>query len=328
MAGQLSGADVLAGVIAEVGQQAGGVSVKPGEMLVDSAGNWTFSSGGSPVKAIFVTSAVPYPGAPAVAVVQTPPVGMSTAWVIGMTQEGASQGATGKITVVNGDGLTVQVEVERKLITATRLAHYTPAVNDSCLIDYKGGKAYTLGKIGTATIAPPPPTATIPPPPPPPQTGTSYFGATDSGTWTSGYNWNSYFGQHCYSGSGYVPPSSGNWLYGGATRGLGDKGTITRVQFYLAARKQAGNYNSAATVHFYRHTSDSKGGAEPSRTHGPHDVSIPAGWGGGYIDLPASFGEALKGGGGISIAGDPYVGFTGLSGAGNSGHLAIDWRKG
>lgn len=326
MAGQLGAAGMLADVFADIGGRANAVTIKPGLLLRSEAGDWSFSSGGVTIKAIFGTSLLPISGAPCVAIVLTPPKGLSTAWVLDTTQASPNQGGIGKILVVNGDGVTASVEVEAKTITATRVTQYTPAVSDQCLVEWRGSSAYVIAKIGAA---PPPPSLppTVAPPKPVITTGTFKAAAQDSGTWTNGYNWNSYFGQNVYSGSGYVPLSSGSWFYSGATRGLADKGTITSVRFYLPARRQAGAYNSTATVHFYRHGSNTRGSTEPSRTVGPYDVNVAAGWGGGYITLPTSFGDALKAGGGISIAGDPYVGFTGISGAGNSGHLIITWKK-
>lgn len=327
MAGQLATAD-LAGVFADIGGAAGSVSVKGGELRRDAADNWYFLSGGQAVAAVFTDQLVPYQGAPVVAILRTPAKGLSTAWVVGITREEPNRGGTGKILVVNGDGVTVSCEVEGKAVTAKRMAHYTPVVNDTCIVHWVAGQAYAMGKIAS----PPPvitaPPAVVAPPRAAPITGTFKAAAQNSGTWTSGYNWNSYFGQNVYSGSGYVPPSSGHWFYNGATKGLADKGTITSVKFYLPARKQAGNYNATAAVKFYRHSTNVKGSGVPVLTTGPHTVNVAPGWGGGYITLPQSFGVALKGGGGISISGDPYVGFTGISGAANSGHLIITWKKG
>ncbi|WIC89092.1 hypothetical protein SEA_OTTAWA_46 [Arthrobacter phage Ottawa] len=332
MAGNLGVTD-LSDVFSDIGSTGSTVSIQPGELRRSETNAWEFHAGGQPMPVIFTANVIPYSGAPAVAIVRTPPKGLSTAWVVGVSIGSAYQGGVGKVLVVNGDGVTISAEIEGKTVTGVkRMAHYTPVVNDTCLIDWRGGNAYATGKIGSPPPPPPAPTAqpapAAPPPPPAPITGTSKFTAQASGTWTTGYNWNSYFGTNVYSGSGYVPPSSGHWFYNGATRGLSDKGTITSVRFYLPARRQAGAYNATAAVKFYRHNHNSKGASVPGLTTGPHTVNVAPGWGGGYISLPASFGTALKAGGGISISGDPYVGFTGISGAANSGHLVITWKKG
>jgi hypothetical protein len=318
-------AAALAQVIAGVGGTAT-ATVKPGIVLWDAVvKEWTVQVGGVQQKAIWMTTEPPYDGANCWCVYSTPQGGQSIIYVAGLTANTPALGPSGQVTIVPGGGTTCTVEVRTVALTAIRLAHYTPAVGDEAALLFSGDKIYAVGKVGTATVAPLASPPTTPPPPPPPATGTAKFSASDSGTWTSGYNWNSYFGQNCYSGSGYVPPSSGSWFYGGATRALADKTNVGGVRFWLGSRKAAGSYNSAATVHFYRHSADSRGGSEPSRTVGPYDVSIPAGWGGGFVTLPQSFAVALKGGGGISIAGDPYVGFTAGSQEPNSGYIEIDW---
>lgn len=287
--------------------------------------SWQVSIGTNIISAIATEHVTPSHNAACVVGMVTHPDGQSTAWVLGVTQAALTQGATGKVLTVPAGEPAITVEVYGKTFSAAIVTPYAPAVNDTALLEQRGGVLYAVGKVGLP--APPPP----PPPPPaappaPPQTGTSEFRSQDSGTWTQGYNWNGYYGQNVYSGSGYVPPSSGHWFYANATQSLADKSTgATRL--YLGARQRAGSYNSAVTVHFYRHTAASKGGSEPGRTHGPWDVSIPAGWGGGWIGLPASFGEALKGGGGISIVGDPYVGFASGAADPASGTLSVDWSK-
>jgi hypothetical protein len=169
----------------------------------------------------------------------------------------------------------------------------------------------------------PPPAPPPPPPPPPPQTGTSTVAAADSGTWTAAIGgWNSYFHQNVYSGSGYVPPSTGAWFYNGGTSAFSGK-KILGAQFFLPARRQAGSYNSVVTIHLYAHGSSYRGG-EPTR-YAEYDVTVPPYFGGGWINLPSSFFAVLFGGGGISIAGDPYVGFTGVGENGNSGALSVNW---
>jgi hypothetical protein len=322
----------VAGTVAEAQQEtaralaAGPIAeFKAGRIELTGA-TWRVTVGTSPVQAIWSEHVVPYNGAPCILGMSTPPGGQTTAWVLGVTQSAPLVGSTGKVLVATGGSQTITVEVNGVSQTATIVGAYAPVVNDTAYLEQRAGTLYAVGKLGAAIPIPPvPPTTDQTPPPPPIQTGTSDFRAQDSGTYTAAVGgWNSYYGQNVYSGSGYVPPSTGHWFYNGATRGLADKTNIGQVRFYLGARQRAGNYNAAATVHFYRHNNDSRGG-NPGLTAGPHDISIPAGWGGGWVTLPQSFGVALKGGGGISIAGDPYVGFTAGSAQPNSGYLEIDW---
>lgn len=324
----------MAGTVGEAQQEAAR-ALAPGPVAEFKAGRielsgsaWKVTVGGSPIQAIWTEHAVPRHGAPCLLALSTLPGGQSVAWVLGMTQQDAMPGDTGKVIVATAGSPTITVDVNGASQTATIIGPYAPAVNDVCLLERRGGVLYAAGKPGAtvaaSTSAGAPQAAA---PPPPVVTGTAEFRAQDSGTHTPAVGgWNGYYGQNVYSGSGYVPPSTGHWFYNGATRGLADKTNIGEVRFYLGARQRAGSYNSAATVHFYRHDNDSKAG-EPGRTHGPHDISIPAGWGGGWLTLPQSFGVALKGGGGISIAGDPYVGFVSGAASPLSGTLSIDWSK-
>jgi hypothetical protein len=127
-----------------------------------------------------------------------------------------------------------------------------------------------------------------------------------------------------YSGSGYVPPSEGTWFYNGATKSLASRTTINYVSFYLGPRRQAGLYNNVIATHFYVSSDNYKGG-QPHLVNGPYSINIAPGWGGGWIGLPASFGTSLKSGGSITIAGDPYIGFTAGSASPSSGALKIGW---
>lgn len=284
---------------------------------------WVVSSGGITVSAIWNNNLIPYDGAQCVlAMAKTGTT--SVYYVLCITDAIPSLSGPATVTAFTGGSATCTVSQNGTTYTAHRLASYTPTVNDVCLILDMGGDLYAVGSL---TVYTPPPKATTKPPPPPPvrRTGTSLYTATDSGTWTSAYGgWNSYFGQNVYSGSGYVPPSTGSWFYSGHTKGVAGK-TITSIQFYLPPRRNAGAYNSTATVHFYAHNRATRSGSEPTRVAGPYNLNVRAHWGGGYISLPGSFASALQAGGGISIAGDPYVGFTGVGGLGSSGALRIGW---
>ncbi|QGJ88141.1 minor tail protein [Arthrobacter phage Edmundo] len=316
----------LAEVIASIGSKSD-VSVRPGVIIWDYlTKSWQVEVGGVRQKVIWMTANPPFDGASCWTVYVTPKGGQSVCYVAGIVAATPALGANGQVTVVPAGGTTCTVEVRGVPITVTRLAQYTPAVGDEAALLWGADRVFAVGKIGAAApIIPDGGGSTAPPPPPPVIRGTAKFNTSDSGTWTAGYNWNGYYGQNCFSGSGYVPSSSGNWFYGGATRALADKTNILAVRFYLGSRRPAGNYNQMATIHLYRHAHDSRGGTEPTRTTGPHHIDIPAGWAGGFVTLPQSFGVALKSGGGISIAGDPYVGFTSGSAQPNSGYLEIDW---
>jgi hypothetical protein len=126
-------------------------------------------------------------------------------------------------------------------------------------------------------------------------------------------------------GSAYGASNNGAWFYAGSPTELAGR-TITRIRFNTGARRSVGSYNSAANLNFYAHTNTNKPGGDVNRTAGPTGISIPPGFN-GTIDLPLSFATALQGGGGISIAGEPYTGFNGRNTQPDSGLLTIDWSR-
>jgi hypothetical protein len=103
--------------------------------------------------------------------------------------------------------------------------------------------------------------------------------------------------------------------------------TISRIRLRIPARLQAGDYNDPATIHVYAHTNGARPGSDVNRVTGPHDIVIPAGFQGGDIDLPLSFAGAIVPGGGISIAGDPYIRFASRLKDPTSGRLIFDWSS-
>jgi hypothetical protein len=306
----------------------GGASVqlRPGQICYDAAAqSFYVMSGGTRVTAIWNQGIVPYDGANCVLLLATES-GSSIYFVAFITDAGPTPGPAGTVTAFTAGTSTCTVQVGAATYTAQRVASYTPAVGDTALLTFAGGNIYATCALSVYT---PPPVAIVTTAAPPAVkiTGTSNIPCQDSATWTDGYNWNSYFGQNTYSGSGYVPRSTAAWFYNGGTNGLADKTNIGAIRFYLAARRNSGAYNSTATVHFYAHNAQSRGAGEPARVAGPYDLNVAAGWGGGWVTLPQSFAAALQAGGGVSLAGDPYVGFTGVGENGNAGALSIDWSK-
>jgi hypothetical protein len=289
--------------------------------LVNS--QWVVSSGGVTVSAVWNNNLIPYDGAQCVLALAT--IGSASIYyVMYITDVQPAMSGPATVTAFTGGASTCTVSINGTNYTAHRVASYTPAVNDVCLVLDMAGDLYAVGALTTYT---PPPKPASPPPPPPPATttGSSLYTATDSGTWTGAYGgWNSYYGQNVYTGSGYVPPSTGAWFYAGHTRGVAGK-TINYIRFYLPPRRNAGSYNSTLTLHLYAHTAWSRGNAEPHRNTSAFSLNVGAHFGGGWISLPGSFAATLQGGGGISIAGDPYMGFTGVGESGSSGALQIGW---
>ncbi len=241
----------------------------------------------------------------------------------------APRPGTGTVKTVPASSPTITVTgTDGTDYTATFASSYTPTVGDNVILAWNASIPTVLGNVGS-TAAPPTPATPVTPPPPPPQTGQNSYPATDSDTiWPAG-GWGSWAGGggHVYQGgSSYGGPVYGAWFYGGTTAELVGR-TITRIQFRVPSRRNIGSYNSPITMHIYAHTSPTKPGGDVSRVAGPFDVTIQPGSGGGYIDISTSFAAALQGGGGISIAGEPYAGFNGRTTQPDSGILIIDWTR-
>ena len=151
-------------------------------------------------------------------------------------------------------------------------------------------------------------------------TATDTYGVGGWGRWAGSQNG----GEQVYSGTygGYT--MTGSWFYGAPRPALAGK-SIDRVQFRVPARLGVGSYNSAATMHVYAHTSQYRPGGDVGRSVGPFDVVLAANQTPAWVDLPPEFGDVIAAGGGISIAGDPYIGLNGRRKDPESGKLLIDW---
>lgn len=317
----------LASTLSDIASAGATVELRVGQVHYQAATQtYTVSSGGQPVNVIWNQDIIPYDGANCALLLAT--TGAASVYFVAfLTGSKPAPPPFGTVTAFTAGQPTCTVQAAGVTYTAQRASSYTPTVGDVALLTFAGNNIYAAAPLTVytppAVLAP----TVVAPPPPPPQSGNSFIPCQDSGTWTNGYNWNGYFGQNTYSGSGYVPPSSGNWFYNGGTNGLADKTNINAIRFWLGPRRNAGSYNSTVTVHFYTHNASYRGGGEPARIDGPFDVNIPPGWGGDWVALPTSFAATLKAGGGVSLAGDPYVGFTGVGENGNAGALSIDWSK-
>jgi len=202
----------------------------------------------------------------------------------------------------------------------------TYAPGDPVNLSWGAGVAMVVGKIGAV--------ATVPaaPPPPPPSTATSgqtTLSATASDTWGVG-GWGRWAtsqrgGEDVYAGTWGGYTLTGSWFYGAPRPELAGK-TITRILFKVPARLNVGA-SGTATIHAYAHTSQKRPGGDVNRVSGPFDIPVPQGYGGGYTDLPLSFAPTLVAGGGISIAGDPYVGFQSRLDNPEFGKLIISWSS-
>ena len=183
-----------------------------------------------------------------------------------------------------------------------------PAVGADVRIMWHGG-----GLVFTAT----PPEGIVVPPPPPKPTVTRHvdtFSATAAGTWNTGRGDSAtgYFNSEVWASNTTI----GFWFYGTKIPNTIPSGAkIERVQLYIAARQIFG-------------------GAPVFTTHNrtaPPGVSLSGGSAIGvsnysWVDLPLSFGNALRRGGGAYGIGTRHGGyniFKSLAADGQSGALRI-----
>lgn len=179
-----------------------------------------------------------------------------------------------------------------------------------------------------ATIPPPVPGGggATPEPPPTSTSGTLTVTAIDSGSWQVGGTW-AWAGTDVYQYRyGSSRENRGAWFYGNGAAQLAGA-TITGARIRLGARLRIGNYNGSAVLHLHRHTNGARPGADVTRVAGPHDITVGPNAGPGWVDIPTAWGQDLITGGGIAVAGSPYVGIAGVGSDPASGQLQLDWRR-
>jgi hypothetical protein len=244
---------------------------------------------------------------------------------------GAAGPREATVTTVPGGSDTITVTANAVDYTATFLTGYTPTAGDRVRLLWHGKDVTVIGKVGL-TPAPAPVTGGTQPPPPPVSSGTFNAPALDSATLWGPGGWDSWAGGggNVHQGTWAGSTVTGAWFYGNTMAELAGA-TITRVLFRVPQRRSVGSYNTAGLLHLYAHTSPSRPGGDVTRVSGPTDWSVPAGWnpgpGDGWLDLPTTISSTLISGGGISISGDPYMGFVGKPSDPASGQLRIDWSR-
>jgi hypothetical protein len=209
-----------------------------------------------------------------------------------------------------------------------------PIVVDIATDERGQSSALVLGAYADQPLTPaaPIPPANIPTPAGggSPITGTHRTAAIKSDTYGVG-GWGRWAtsqrgGEDVYTGSygGYT--MSGSWFYGAGNTKLAGK-TIKAARFRLPGRLRVGNYNAPATIHIYAHTSKNQPGGDVTRTVGPFNVTVEANSPPKWVTLPSTFHAVLAAGGGISIIGDPYAGFTSRLKDPDSGKTELDWSN-
>ena len=286
---------------------------------------WLVDLGGSrPIPARWSNQIQPLQGMPLAVDLAKDRFGQASALVI-CAYTDQPRPSTGTVLTIGVSEIVFTGEDSTTYTTDRYIGTY--AVGDPVLLDWSAGKPTILGKIPgvVSTALQSAPEA----PPAAPSTGTTTLIATKSNTWGVG-GWGRWAtsnngGEDVYSGTWGGQTVTGAWFYGAKKPALQGK-TITRARIRLPQRLNVGA-SGAATVHLYAHTSSNQPGGDVARTQGPFNVTLNQGHPPNWATLPSSFHSVLVNGGGISIAGEPYMGFIGRLGDPQSGKIIIDWSS-
>ncbi|AYN58848.1 minor tail protein [Arthrobacter phage Richie] len=289
--------------------------------------HWYANVGGNLIEALWAKPITLAQNGPIVVDITNNGNGQSSALVVCATTDQPLPG-TGSILTVGVTSVVVSGD-DGRVYTTDRFVGTAYAPGDPVLLLWDAADIPTVvGEIPTVAPPPPPMPPPAPPAPPKPTFGTAKAAAGKTNTWWGPGGWGSWAGstgggEQIYSGSYGAGATSGAWFYGAAFTNLGSR-SITEIRFRMPSRLNVGASGSA-TVHLYAHTSKYQPGGDVARTVGPFDVTVSQAQGAHWIKLPLSFAAVLKAGGGISIAGEPYVGFNGRLKDPQSGRIEMDW---
>jgi hypothetical protein len=286
---------------------------------------WSANVGGNLLTCRWLDPIQPVQGGNLVIDITTDERGQSTALVIGGYAD-QPRPSTGTVLTVGVSQIVFTGEDATTYSTDRFIGTYT--VGDLIYLTWDAAKPTIIGKIPAITVTPPANTP-VPAGGGGAITGTHRTPATKSDTYGVGgwgrWSTSQYGGEDVYSGTygGYTV--TGSWFYGLGNTVLAGR-TIAAARFRLPQRLNVGASGSA-TVHLYAHTSSNEPGGDVNRTVGPFDVSVAQNAPPQWVTLPSTFYSALTAGGGISLAGDPYVGFQSRLKDPDSGKLELDWMS-
>lgn len=236
--------------------------------------------------------------------------------------------ATGVVTAVPAGSTTVKVDALWRGSVDAGFVGGAPSVGAKVLLVWQGGKPVVLGTITSPQAVNSSSNSASSGVTSGQQTQSSgmlALRAIDSGSFTVGEGWNSYFRQNLYQGSYGGQTLQGCWFYGSAGSQLAGA-QIDNVRMYIAGRRRAGNYNANLDLIVSLHNLQAKN-SSPVFTSDAITATLPPNWGGGWIQLPTGWGSMLAQGYGIGIRGGGYGGVNGVGEDPSSGLINIDWRR-
>lgn len=254
------------------------------------------------------------------------PSGVARNTVIGrIGRPGATEG-----TVISADGQKAVVSIGATEVTAPYASGLTLVGGDTVRLMWQGRVATVLAKL-TSYVAPPVAVPGTTAPPPSSTSGKLPVFATDSATWDPVLGaWNVWAEQNqkLYQGTYSGRTLRAAWFYNGATRQLEGATIAGPVEFRMPKRLAVGAYRDPLVVRVYVHSSDTRPGGDVTRIAGPYDFTLAPNYQGGWVTLPAEVGTQLaRSGGGLSIAGESYLGLAGKAEDPSSGQLTIPWSR-
>lgn len=304
---------------------------------------WWANVGGNSLGARWLDPIVPAQGDKIAVLLSSDGAGQSNALVIGGYAD-QPRPSTGSILIVGVSQIVLAGGFGGTFTTDRFINPYVPGdiprstykVGDPVYLSWDAAIPTILGIIGPvdtsapAPVVPPAPADPPTPPAPVPQSGTVHAVATRSNTLWGPGGWGSYAGsqnggQQLYSGTWGGATVTAAWFYGDALTGLGSR-TITAIRFRLPDRLNVGASGNA-TIHLYAHTSKGQPGGDVNRATAALDVGVAHAQGARWINLPVSWAGILKAGGGVSLAGEPYVGYNGRLKDPESGRIEMDWTQ-
>lgn len=311
---------------------AGGVDRQPG-VIVGSPGAYRVNVWGHEIPCRWADPISVKAGDNVLVDLTSGPYGQSGAFVVSKITSGPRPDH-GTITGIPASSPTMTVEadgVSYDAAFAGDAANYS--VGDRVILSWNSSVPTIIDQVTETppkTVAAWDQQAPIQAPPAPPDTGVGKFRAVDSGTiWLPG-GWGSWAGggQTVYQGTWGGYTVYGAWFYGTSPANL-DGRIIERIEFRIPRRLAVGNYNNSAAMHLFAHTSARKPNGDVNRVKGPFDVSRRPGAKAEWVDLPTDFAATVIAGGGIAVAGGPYMAFEGRHPQDDpeSGYLRIHWKK-